>query len=213
MIAYTEVFDITVLVGVESVDYPGDPPYRRRTIGSLADGGVADVSFLEISAHHGTHIDTPAHFIPGGANLDAYRAEDFILPARVIDVGDAPLIEPEALAGAGVRPGEGVLFKTRNSASGRAVSGRFYDDGVALSPAAAAACVEAGVRLVGLDYFSVDPTGRGGFPVHHALLASGVLVLETLNLRDVPAGGYTLICLPLKLDGCEASPVRAVLLR
>ena len=100
-----------------------------------------------------------------------------------------------------------------NSASGRAAGGEFHEDGVYLSPAAAELCVRAGARLVGIDYLTVDRYGDEDFPAHRTLLSAGLLVLENINLRDVPAGRYTLVCLPLRLGGAEGAPARAVLLR
>ena len=212
MIQYEKVYDISIHLGVESVSWPGDPPYERRLCASLAEGGVADVSLLTMTAHTGTHVDTPAHFLADGRRLDDYAPGDFILPARVVDAADAEAIGPEAV-GDDVPPGGAVLFRTANSTSGRIAAGRFFDDGVHLSLGAARRCLELGARLVGIDYFTVDACGSESFPVHRAVLGAGVLVLETIDLRAVPAGEYTLICLPLRMHGAEGSPVRAVLLQ
>jgi arylformamidase len=213
MIHYDKAYDISILLGVESTSWPGDPPYRRYLRMALADGGIADVSMLEMTAHTGTHVDSPAHFLPGGRKLDAYRVEDFILPARVVDAGDAAAVGAELVAAAGLEPGQAVLFRTANSASGRIAAGAFFGDGVYLSAEAAALCVQRRVALVGIDYFTMDAADSTTFPAHHALLEAGVPILETVNLRAVPAGLYTLICLPLRMAGAEGSPVRAVLLR
>jgi arylformamidase len=213
MIHYEKAYDISILLGVESTNWPGDPPYRRWLRMALADGGIADVSMLEMTAHTGTHVDSPAHFLPGGKRLDDYRAEDFILPAVVVDAGDAAVVEADLVAGADIQPGQAVLFRTANSTSGRIAAGAFFRDGVYLSAEAAKLCVERSARLVGIDYFTVDAADSTTFPAHHALLAAGVPVLETVNLRAVPPGQYTLICLPLRLAGAEGSPVRAVLVR
>jgi arylformamidase len=213
MIQYDRVYDISVLVGVESGTWPGDPPYARRLISALADGKVADVSLLTMTAHTGTHLDAPGHFIPGGRKLDELPAEKFLLPARVIASDDPAAVPAEEIEAAGIRPGQAVLLKTRNSTTGRAAGGAFYRDGVYVSAAAAACCVRRRAALVGIDYFTVDRYGDEGFGAHRVLLEAGVLILECINLRDVPPGEYTLVCLPLRLHACEASPVRAVLVR
>jgi len=213
MIAYERLCDVTVLLGVESVNYPGDPPLELRLIGKLAEGSVADVTHLSMTAHAGTHLDAPGHFIAGGKKLEDYEAGDFILPARVIDVADPHVVAPAVVEAAGARAGEAVLFRTANSTTGRAASGRFYTDGVYVSRETAELCVQKGVKLVGLDTFNVDCGTDETFPAHNTLLGAGVLILETLNLRDVPPGEYTLICLPLRIHGSEGSPVRAVLLQ
>ncbi len=213
MIEYDKLYDISILLGVESASWPGDPPYTRRLRAAIGEGSLSDVSMVEMTAHTGTHVDTPGHFVAGGKKLDDYRPEDFILPARVVNVGDATVVAPDVVDAAGLREGEAVLFRTANSATGRIAGARFFEDGVTLAPETAELCVRCRAPLVGIDYFTVDAYGEGDFPVHRTLLRAGVLILETINLRDVPAGEYTLICLPLRLHGAEASPVRAVLLR
>jgi len=212
MIDFERVYDISVALGTESTVWPGDPPYSRELLSSIAAGGGWDLSLVTMTAHTGTHVDTPRHILADGARLDDYTPRDFILPAVVIEVGEVDVVAPEAVVAADVPPGGAVLFKTPNSTTGRIAAGAFYDDGVALSVGAARACLDAGAKLVGIDYFSADVAESGNFPVHRLLMGAGVLILETINLRDVPAGAYTLICLPLRLSGAEASPVRAVLL-
>ncbi len=212
MIHFGRVHDISILLGEESATWPGDPPYERDLVSSIAKGDVSEVSRLTMTAHVGTHLDTPAHFIGGGRGLDGYRAEDFILPAIVVDAGDTTTIGPELVSDSTPPPGGAILFRTTNSISGRITSGKFFTDGVYLSAEAARMCVDRAVRLVGIDYFSIDAFGTRTFPAHMCLMSAGVLILETINLRNVVPGGYTLICLPLRLAGAEASPVRAVLL-
>ena len=213
MIEYEAIYDISILLGVESAGWPGDPAYSRRLHASIAAGDVADVSLLTMTAHTGTHVDAPGHFLPGARKLDDYGPADFVLPAVVIEVAKEKPIPREAVDTADVPPGGAILFKTSNSTTGRIAAGAFFADGVALSTAAAEACVERGAGLVGIDYYTADACGAKGFPVHHVLMRAGVLILETINLRDVPPGACTLICLPLRMAGAEGSPVRAVLLR
>ena len=213
MLEYERAYDISIRLGVESVSWPGDPEYSRRLHASMAEGGLSDVSLLTMTAHTGTHVDTPGHFIAGGRKLDDFGPERFILPAVVVEVAGEGPIGPAALAGAAVPAGGAILFKTANSRDGRIASGAFFEDGVYLSLDAAGACLARGASLVGLDYFTLDAYGDLDFPAHRLLLGADALVLETINLRGVEAGDYTLICLPLRLAGSEASPVRAVLLR
>ncbi|HUS92654.1 MAG TPA: cyclase family protein [Phycisphaerae bacterium] len=210
---FDELYDITIRLGVESTVWPGDPEYSRELVSSIAEGSVSNVSLLRMTAHTGTHVDTPAHFLAGGRGLDDYDAGEFIRPACVIEVPDAAVIPSAAVEAADVRPGDAVLFKTRNSLDGRIAAGEFFEDGVSLSVEAARRCLDRRAGLVGIDYFTVDAYGDRGFGAHYLLLGAGVLILETINLRDVPPGRYTLLCLPLRLAAAEASPVRAVLLR
>lgn len=210
---YEALHDITVRLGEESVDYPGDTPYSRDLVQTMAEGDLCDLSQLRMSAHSGTHIDAPSHFIPGGETLDRYGAGDFILPALVVDVVDPDAVRPHVLEGADFRAGDALLFRTENSTTGRCRSGPFSERFVYLTPELAEACVAGGAALVGADYITIEPYGDGTYPVHRTLMRHGILVLEGIDLDAVPPGRYTLLCLPLNMKDAEASPVRAVLLR
>jgi len=205
------VYDISVKLGVEDINYPGTPPYSRDLISRLADGDASNLSKLVMSTHSGTHLDAPSHFIQEGLNIDDYPARTFILPAHVVTVEARMVIVPENLADLDTTPGDAVLFQTDNSRSGRATNGEFTEDFVHLSLEAAYICVARKLGLVGIDYNTIEPLRAENYPVHRKLLGNGILILESINLADVPAGKYTLICLPLKMKGAEASPVRAVI--
>jgi len=213
MIPYQTIYDISVLLGEEAIDYPGDPPFRREMLYALRNGDAADVSRLSMSAHAGAHLDTPSHFFdrPECA-IDRYPAQEFILPAMVWQIKDPETIRPLELESLDILRGDALLFKTANSLGGRCKSGVFAEDFVELSPEGADFCLEKGVKLVGIDYISVERHGDGTYPVHRKLLGNDIFILEGINLAAVPPGRYTLICLPLKIKGGEASPVRAVLL-
>ncbi len=211
---FESIYDITVTLGEESIDYPGDTPYSRESISTVNDtGGGCALSRLTMSAHSGTHIDAPAHFIEGGRTLDKYLVTDFILPATVVQIMDPELIRVNELERVIIEPGQALLFKTQNSIQGRSRSGVLSDNFVYLSEAAAEFCVTKKVGLVGIDYISVERLDSEDFPVHRRLLDNNRLILEGVDLMDVPPGSYTLICLPLKMKKCEASPVRAILIR
>lgn len=212
MTGHHSVYDISVDLTGESFPFPGDPPFSREMLLTIEDSGICNVSRLEMSAHSGTHIDTPAHFITGGNTLEAYSVKDFIRPAWVVEVQDEQAVKAADLDGLDVAPGDAILFKTGNSTSGRCISGEFSEDFVHISAEAAAACVEMKAGLVGLDYVTIEKFGDDTFPAHRKLLGGGILVLEGIDLESVPPGRYTLICLPLKMSGCEASPVRAILM-
>ena len=207
----TRVIDITVTLGTEAPVWPGDTPYQREMRDTIAGGGVSDVSRLTLSAHAGTHIDSPAHFIAGAPTLDAYGPERFVLPAVVVAVDDARSVRAEHLADVDIAPGEALLLRTRNSADGLPGTPAFSQEFTALALDAAEWCVSKRLGMVGIDYLSIDPYGDS-FDAHTALLGNDVLVLECVDLAGAPPGRYTLVCLPLKLPDCEASPVRAVLL-
>ncbi len=208
---YETVYDISVLLGTESIDYPGDTPYSRDLMLTIEDSGISNVSKLVMSAHSGTHLDAPLHFIPNAKSIDEYSVQQFILTAQVVNIEDREAIRPSELENLDIKQGDALLFKTDNSISGRCRSGVFSESFVYLSPEAADFCVEKKVSLVGIDYATIERYGDEAFPVHHKILGSNILILEGINLKGVPTGRYTLFCLPLKIKGGEAAPVRAIL--
>jgi len=161
--------------------------------------------------HLGTHIDAPAHFIVDGATLDHVPLETMVGPCRVVEFSGGAGSEIPAQVMAGGNPSERVLFKTFNS---QLLSQSKFDPRfVAMSESLAHLLVRDGVRLVGIDYFSVDRFDSSDRVVHHILLGAGVVILEGINLAAVDPGEYQLIALPLNIVGAEGSPVRAVLLK
>ena len=209
---HKKCYDISVLLGSESIDYPGDTPYQRKMVQTLQDGDDCNLSELTMSAHAGTHLDAPLHFFSDGKTIDQYPVEKFILSAHVVPIVDGASIEPRELESIHILPGEGILFKTENSITGRIENGVFQKDFVYLSPEGADWCVRKKVGLVGIDYISVEQYGSRTSPVHRKILGNGILILEGINLTGVPVGKYTLYCLPLKIRGGEGAPVRAVLM-
>ncbi|MFP4053894.1 MAG: cyclase family protein [Phycisphaerae bacterium] len=205
------ILDITATMGVEAPSWEGDPGFEHE-VDDARSGGGSMVSRLAFGVHHGTHVDAPAHFVPGGAMLEAYPLERFLLPAEVIDAGGAVAITPEHVERSQVRPGGALLFRTENSNRQLMHSPTFTRDFVAMSLPAAQKAVEMGAGMVGCDYLSIEAFGSEGHPVHMTLLGAEVLILEGLDLTSVTPGSYFLLCQPLKLSGAEASPVRALLL-
>lgn len=207
-----KIYDISVLLGEESITFPGDPDYCREDILTIEDSGICNLSGLSFSAHAGTHIDAPSHFVKDGKTIDQYAAKEFILPAIVIDVESPSAIYPAELEKADIQSGDAVLFRTQNSLTGRCRNGVYSKNYVYLSPEAATYCVEKNAALVGIDYITIEQHGNDAFPSHHIVLSKEIFILEGINLLDVPPGRYTLICLPLRIKNCEASPVRAILI-
>jgi len=204
----TNVIDISVLLGAESAVYPGDPGFTVTEVSTYEDGYA--LSKLSMSAHSGTHLDAPAHFIEGGKNIAGIGPARFVVPALVIDAGEAKEVGQTELEQADIRPGDAVLLKTMNSKSGLSISGSYSPDFVALNNEGASYLIEQGASLVGIDYISIENSDSEGSPVHKALLSADVLVLEMINLKGVDAGRYLLVCPPLKIEA-EGAPCRALL--
>jgi len=210
------LYDVTVPISTALPVYPGDPKIELERVMSLEGGDVANVTRLGCSTHVGTHVDPPSHFIAGAARLDQLPLEVLVGPARVVDVGEAKAIDAAVLAACDLAGVRRVLFKTRNSRFWPPVEGaeetyQFHEDFVYLEPDAARALVELGVRLVGIDYLSVERFNFTEPTTHRTLLGAGVVIVEGLALRDVPPGDYELICLPLKIKDGDGAPARVVL--
>lgn len=209
---FTEVFDISTPLGTVA-SYPGDKLYALEWISRIEDGSDFDLSALTLSSHAGAHLDAPAHLIKGARTIDQYSLRRFLVPAQVISVIDGESIEPSALQGIDIRSGDALLFQTSNSSRGLLQQRDFREPYIYLSLAAARLCVALGASLVGIDCLSVDRYGDDAAPAHHSLLESDVLILEGIDLLGLSPGRYLLLCLPLKISGGEAAPVRAVLVR
>ena len=211
MIPFKSIYDISVLLGEESITYPGDPVFSRELMATIKDQGDCELSRLSMSAHSGTHMDAPSHFILGGKSIDKYGPADFMFSAIVFEIRDSQRILPEEMKGMPIQPGDALLFKTDNSRSGRCKSGVFSRNYVYLSEEAADLCIEKGAGLVGIDYITIDRFNDPTFGVHHKILGKNILILEGIDLSEVPPGRFTLFCPPLKIKDGEASPVRAFL--
>lgn len=212
-----EFIDISVPISSRIPIWPGNPGLEFEAVNRIAEGASSNVSRVSLGTHTATHVDAPRHFLEDGVGVDELPLADLVGPCRVLDFRQVPLGEgitagalDRAVAG---RPAERLLLKTRNSElwDGRSFSREF----VHLTPDGAEWMLEAGVRVVGIDYLSVERFKAAGAPVHRALLGARVIIIEGLNLVQVEADGgpYELICLPLRLPGADGAPARVILRR
>lgn len=208
------IYDLTVPISAELPTYPSDPGIKIDDWSKLADGAGANVSSLCFGAHTGTHVDAPAHFIEGAKKVESLDLEVLIGEAQVIEVPEKLLTIDEDFVTAHCAPETiRVLFKTRNSGLWTTDNTAFRTDFTHINVDAARWLVECGVKLVGIDYLSIEKFGSQDHEVHRELLSHEVIILEGLNLSEVPAGKYELICLPLRLRTHlgDGAPARAVL--
>lgn len=208
------IYDVTVPLSNELPTYPGDPGIEIRDWLSLSNGGAANVSVLHFGAHTGTHVDAPAHFIEGAAKVESLALEVLIGEVQVVAVpNDQHVIDEEFVKTNCAHGAQRIIFKTRNSQFWSETKPEFHTDFTYLDLKAAEALVERGVKLVGIDYLSIEKYAQEKHETHLALLSRGVIILEGLNLSEVQAGEYELICLPLRLrsEMGDGAPARVVL--
>jgi arylformamidase len=203
-----KIYDISLSLSPESIRWLTSQPMELIARKRMNRGDANNSSSIHASAHAGTHVDAPFHFLADGQTIESLPLELFIGPARVCAVDAGSHITGADVAKAGIQGEVRVLFKTRNS---ELLKKGVYDPSfAAFSVDGANALVNAGVKLVGLDYLSAAKADEQ-VPVHRAFLEHGVILLEGVDLSEVPPGSYELICPPVKLAGSDGAPCRALL--
>jgi arylformamidase len=203
-----KIYDVSVAISPNMPVYPGDPAVDIERTQQIARGDVANVTRLNFGVHTGTHVDAPHHFIDGGMTVDQIPLNLLMGRARVLEIASA-VISEEVLDEFDFTEDARVLFKTRNSYLWNEKS--FVTDFVHLTKGAAERLVEEGIKVVGIDYLSVEKYNFEAPDVHRTLLGHGTIIIEGLNLSEVEAGDYEMICLPMKIEGGDGAPARVVL--
>ena len=206
-----KLIDVSVPIDERLPSYPGNAPFDLEPVKRLARGDSSNVSTLRISAHGGTHVDAPRHFFDHGGGVEALALDLLCGPARVVEVTTRAAITAQDLAQLNIAGTIRLLIKTPNSRLWGDPT--FHTDYVGVGESAAKYLVDHGIKLLGVDYLSVEPFKTPGAPTHHILLGAGTIVIEGLNLRDVEPGDYEMYCLPLCLVGSDGAPARVVLRR
>lgn len=206
------IHDVSIDLYPGMTQWAGEGVCAETTMSRTPDD-EANVTQLVLTTHSGTHVDPPRHFIHDGATVDQVPLDRWIGPCYVVDVrGARPDIEVADLERAGIPAGtERLVLKTDNSGLWSSTAGTFVEDFVAVSPDAARWIVERGIRLVAIDYLSVGSFRETGVETHHILLGNDVVLVEGLNLTDIEAGHYELICMPLKIRHGDGAPARVAL--
>jgi len=203
-------YDISVPVVNDGLVYPGNPGISITPQQEVSKGASANVSLLSFGSHTGTHVDAPKHFFDDGVGVDALPLEVLMGPCVVICVEDSVMAVGEVeLKLHELKSHTRVLIKTRNSSYIR--EREFHKDYTYLAPDGAAYLAKLGVRLVGVDYLSVEQFHSGHHKTHRTLLEKGIVIVEGLDLSAPPMGPYELAVLPLRLVGIDGAPARAVL--
>lgn len=212
MLSGMKIYDVTVAISERIPIYEGDPRVAIKSVKDFSSGDQVNVSHLCLGAHTGTHVDAPNHFIDGTRRVEDLEIEKLIGACRVIEIDDNVIaVGPEHLTDLdGV---DRLLLKTRNSNFWSTPDDGFRTDFTHLTESAAKMVVDAGIKLIGIDYLSIEAPGAVGHPVHVTLLEKEVVILEGLDLREIVPGDYELICLPLKYSGGtgDGAPARTIL--
>jgi arylformamidase len=194
--------------------YEGDAPMKFQFLKDMRKGDGFTLSVLSMGAHSGTHIDAPMHFIRDGMSVDRISLEPLIGPVRVIEIADGvQAIDVAELNRHSWKGAERVFFRTRSSVRGWMKSSAFHRDFAYIAPDAAQVLVDAGVKLVGIDYISAEQFGAPAPLTHRILLGKGIPIVEGLALEGISPGDYDVVVLPLRVAGHEGAPARAVMRR
>jgi arylformamidase len=191
--------------------WPGSRGFASQTESSIANGDEANGSAIVMDVHVGTHVDSPLHFIENGKTIGEIGLDPFVGAAYVAEILDIDAIGRNELDAAAIPEDvDRLLLRTRNSLDEAYFDGAFIEDFAALSLDGAEWVRDRGLKLIGIDYMSVQRY-TDSFDTHRLILGAGICILEGCDLRNVSSGSYDLLCLPLRLDDLEAAPARALL--
>ncbi len=202
--------DVSVPVKTGMAHWPGDIDVSVEPVSRMADGEQCNLSRIHMSAHTGTHMDAPLHFVDGAVSIDRMPLDATLGVARVIEIAATEAIGRAELEPFAIESGERLIIKTANSARCWETD-EFITNFIYISEEAAKYLVERKVRSVGVDYLSVAGFYKDTVETHVVLLGAGIWIMEGLDLRRIAPGHYDLICLPLKLLGADGAPARAIL--
>lgn len=205
------IYDVSVPIINTMPVWPSDPVVKltRKTHPSRDKSHIVRVTSIEMGSHTGTHIDAPYHMIEDGRRLNQIPLETLLGPALVLEIPGVRSIKPSDLKKFNFSGIQRILFKTDNSQHWN--DGKFYEEFVYLEPEAAEFLVDRDIKLVGIDYLSIDKFNSESHPTHFVLLTRNVVIIEGLNLSHVPPGRYHMTALPLNLQELDGAPTRVIL--
>ena len=209
--ADNEWIDLSLTLKSGMLHWPGDPPVLVERVHDMDKGDRLNLSRMVLGVHSGTHLDAPLHFITGAPGIDRVPLDLLIGEARVVEIGAAVSVKEKDLAPHGIERGERILLRTGNSTRHLLHKEAFDETFVYLEEEAARFLAARGIRVLGVDYLSVGGYQKNGADVHRVLLEAGVAVIEGLDLAEVSAARYDMICLPMKILESDGAPARVVL--
>ncbi|HEV8229406.1 MAG TPA: cyclase family protein [Candidatus Limnocylindria bacterium] len=210
-----KVHDVSLVMRPDMPTWPGEDGPTITPLRRIAKGDSANVSVVSFGNHTGTHVDPPIHFIEGANTVDRLPLDALVGRCRVIEYDGPGHVNAAWLDRTGVPAStQRILFKTRNSERWREPQRPFDRDFVALDRTAATWCVDRRLKLVGIDYLSIEPQGpeKAGYPTHKTLLGANIVIIEGLDLSEVRAGDYEIACGAIKFEGGDGAPARVFLI-
>lgn len=207
---FRRIVDISRPIYTGMTVWPGDGGVQVDRSTSIAKGDFCNVTRTRMSVHSGTHVDAPLHFLDNSTDVASMDLNLFTGLVKIIEVKVEKCIDLKSIEKLDIRNGDAVFFKTSNSEL--AQDSEFRTDYVYMDMSAAKYLIEKRVRTIGIDYYSIEEFDAPGNPVHKIVLGSGIAIVEGLVLKNVQPGEYIFSCLPLRIEGSDGSPVRAVLM-
>lgn len=205
-------YDLTVTISEKLVTFPGDPQFEVKEICQLGNNSHFHLNKLVLNNHLGTHIDFPSHVIECGKSSSDYLIENLIGDGVIIEVPEnEKSITKKRIQSAPIYPNDIVFFKTANSEISKLSA--FVEDYVYMEIDAAIELFNKKAKIVGIDYLSVDKYESEHLPVHNFLLTNKILIVENLELHNVPTGRYKIYIMPLKIENMDGLPVRIIATR
>ena len=213
-----KIWDISRTLSDDLAEWPGDEPFHFRLTRKIAEGQSVNLGAIGMSVHNGTHADARFHFDTNGESIEKAPLEIYLGRAAVVDLTQAfsqskekHLITVEDLQPYAEEIAESsrLLVKT-----GRWSDSTVFPNQIPVIAADVPSWLQkSGVRLIGLDLPSVDEIDSKSLQNHHALAGAGIAIVESLDLKNIGAGIYNFVALPLKIAGGDGAPLRAVLWR
>lgn len=206
------LIDISVAIYPGMCQWVGEEIVATDVLSQTPDD-VANVTRIVLTSHTGTHVDPPRHFVHGGQTVDQVPLDRWIGPCWVADMTHVKdEVTAADLGHAGIPAGTSrLLLKTSNSLLWASDPDTFNDRFVGLSLDGARWVVDNAIELVGIDYLSIGPFHTTGTETHLELLGNDIIIVEGIDLREVDAGAYELLCMPLKLRNGDGAPARVAL--
>ncbi len=205
----SQYYDLTAEISEDIVVFPGDPTYKSDDICTLTNNSNYHLCYLHLGNHTGTHIDFPAHVIKKGKTSNDFLISDLIGSGLIIEVPNTEKsITSSFVEAQSILPNDIVFFKTSNSQLSKHQD--FTSQYVFIESDGAKALLRKKVKIVGIDYISVDCYEAENLPVHQTLLTNDILIVEGLELSQIPTGRYNFYIMPLRIANMDGLPVRVL---